>query len=104
MIDDVDPDTATFPLSVGFDDKPIWIYRTEGGMFGVQDECPHTQRSLGTAKVIAERNMIRCLFHNYTFRLSDGSGVNCPGYTIAVYDAKAQDGKLYVRPRRNGIA
>jgi nitrite reductase/ring-hydroxylating ferredoxin subunit len=99
VIEGVDPQTTTFPVSVRVGDTPIWVYRADIGMFGVQNECPHTNRTLGNAKVIGERNMIRCFYHNYTFRLSDGGGVNCPGYSIAVYDAKEDGGKLYVRPR-----
>ena len=100
VIDDVDVQTATFPLSVRVDGKPVWVFRSETEMFGVQDECPHTLRTLGTAKLLPERGMIRCIYHNYTFRLSDGGGVNCPGYTIDVYDAKVDGGKLHVRPRQ----
>jgi nitrite reductase/ring-hydroxylating ferredoxin subunit len=41
--------------------------------------------------------MIRCAQHNYTFKLSDGKGVNCPGFKIKVYEVKREDGALFAR-------
>jgi nitrite reductase/ring-hydroxylating ferredoxin subunit len=41
--------------------------------------------------------MVRCAFHNYTFELTNGSGVNCPGFRIAVYEIKEEDGTLLAR-------
>lgn len=96
-LDGIDPETATFPLSVPFDDEPIWIFRTESGFRGVQDACPHDNRTLGTARIVGAGAMIRCSYHNYTFKLMNGAGVNCPGYRIAVYEIKEENRTLLVR-------
>jgi nitrite reductase/ring-hydroxylating ferredoxin subunit len=98
-IDGIDPSAAAYPVSVRYNGEPIWVFRTDAGMFAVQDECPHTNQTLGTAQLVGTRGMLRCIYHNYTFRLSDGRGVNCPGFAIAVYDVKEEGGKLFVRPR-----
>lgn len=99
-VDGVDASSAAFPLSVQFEARPIWIFRSErGDLFGVQDTCPHTEQTLGNAKLAGGGTMIRCAFHNYTFKLATGAGVNCPGFRIDVYDAKAENCRLFVRRR-----
>ena len=30
--------------------------------------------------------MLRCGRHGYTFKFSDGKGVNCPGYRLSIYE------------------
>ncbi len=94
---DVDPETATFPLAVRFEDEPIWVHRTPDGFRGVQETCPHEHRTLGTARIVGNGSMIRCGYHNYTFKLMNGAGVNCPGYRIAVYEIKEQNRTLLAR-------
>jgi len=42
--------------------------------------------------------MIRCRWHNYVFRLTDGKAVNCPGYRLKVFEVKRQDKALLARP------
>jgi nitrite reductase/ring-hydroxylating ferredoxin subunit len=42
--------------------------------------------------------MLRCAYHNYTFKLANGSGVNCPGFRISVYQIKEEDGGLFAQP------
>lgn len=96
---EVDPATATYPVAARFGEKSIWVFRSPQGMFAVQDTCPHAEESLGVAELVGTRGMLRCNYHNYTFRLSDGRGVNCPGFAIEVYDVKEEDGALFVRPR-----
>jgi len=99
-IDGLDAASITEPVSIAFEERPIWIFRAPaGGFFGVQDTCPHTEQTLGNAAIVSNGTMIRCAFHNYTFRLANGKGVNCPGFRIDVYDVKAEDGRLFVRRR-----
>jgi nitrite reductase/ring-hydroxylating ferredoxin subunit len=100
QLDGIDPMSTTYPVSVRFDERSIWIFRAEGGaFFGIQDMCPHTERTLGNATIIGNGTMIRCAFHNYTFKLANGKGVNCPGFHIDVYDVKEEEHRLLVRRR-----
>ena len=41
--------------------------------------------------------MVRCPLHVFTFKLSDGKGVNCPGFKLTVYEIKEEDGKFFGR-------
>lgn len=44
--------------------------------------------------------MLRCPRHNFIFRLTDGRGVNCPGFELAVYEIREDAGVLYGRRAR----
>ena len=92
---DIDPEHATFPVSVTLGGKPVLIFRTATGFRGIQERCPHDDRSFVNARIIGDGKMVRCTYHNYTFKLESGRGVNCPGYSIAVYDVIERDGALF---------
>jgi nitrite reductase/ring-hydroxylating ferredoxin subunit len=96
---DVDPAAATFPVQALCAGKPIWIFQIGDGYRGVQDICPHAERSLGLAHIVGNGKMVRCSFHNYTFKLENGAGVNCPGFSIAVYEIREQNGALFAKER-----
>ena len=46
------------------------------------------------AQLTADDTMVRCPLHVFTFRLSDGKGVNCPGFRLKVYEIKEENGAL----------
>lgn len=93
-----DPHASAFPLAASYGDEPIWIFRTETGFRGVQHTCPHENRTLESARIVGNGKMIRCSYHNYTFKLESGAGVNCPGYRIAIYEVKEDSNALFARP------
>lgn len=96
---DVDPAVATFPVHAVCGGKSIWIFQVGDGFRGVQDTCPHVERSLGTARIVGDGKMVRCSFHNYTFKLDTGAAVNCPGYRITVYDVREHDSTLFAQEK-----
>jgi toluene monooxygenase system ferredoxin subunit len=79
------------------DGDPILIFFTGREARGVQSTCPHAERSLEWATLSHDGSVLRCPFHGWTFRLSDGIGVNCPYERIAVYEIKDEDGVRYAR-------
>ena len=95
-LDAVD-ETAGIPFRARFGDEPILIFASGSGLRGVQERCPHADYSLAGADVIAGGELLRCNFHNFTFRLSDGLGANCFDYRVAVFDVKDEDGVFYAR-------
>jgi nitrite reductase/ring-hydroxylating ferredoxin subunit len=96
-LDGFDPETAKFPLRARVGGEGILIFRTRDGLRGVQRSCPHLRASLMDADLVSNDTMLRCRNHAFTFRLSDGQGVNCPGFSIKVYDVKREAGALYAR-------
>ena len=98
-VDGVDPRAATFPAAARFNDKRVWIFRSGSGFFGVAYSCPHAFQTMDTGQIVENGTAIRCSYHHYIFRLSDGQGVNCSGYTLATYDVKEDAGHLSIRRR-----
>lgn len=94
---EIDPASATFPAKAAVAGLPIWVFRVNQGFRGVQERCPHEQQSLEDAHLVGNATMVRCAYHNYTFKLANGAGVNCPGFHIAVYRIKEEDGTLFAQ-------
>lgn len=94
---ELDPQSATFPAKAIVAGEPVWVFRIKDGFRGVQEFCPHDRRSLESAAIVGNATMVRCSFHNYTFKLSNGAGVNCPGFRITVYAIKEEDGRLFAQ-------
>jgi nitrite reductase/ring-hydroxylating ferredoxin subunit len=99
-LEGIDPVTGTFPARVRVDGEGILIFRTRTGFRGIQRSCPHLNSTLIDAELIANDTMIRCRQHVFTFRLSDGRGVNCPGFSVRVFEIKEEAGTLYARRAR----
>jgi nitrite reductase/ring-hydroxylating ferredoxin subunit len=98
MLTGIDPATTEFPLRARCGDDPILVFRIGDGFRGVERSCPHQKRPLNDAILQGGDKMLRCRWHSYTFRLSDGKAVNCPGYKLRVYEVKAENGALFARP------
>ena len=91
------PDNATFPARATLEGEAIVVFRTKTGYRGVQRSCPHMQATMMNAELTANDTMVRCFLHAFTFKLSDGKGVNCPGFKMNVYEIKEESGALYGR-------
>jgi nitrite reductase/ring-hydroxylating ferredoxin subunit len=91
------PGAAKFPARATFGGEGIVIFKTKTGYRGVQRSCPHMQATMMNAELTANDTMVRCPLHVFTFKLSDGKGVNCPGFKVKVYEVKEEDGALYGR-------
>lgn len=96
-LDGVDPMSPKSPVSATIDGETILIFRVGDGWRGVQRTCPHQNAPLRSAAIVSNGGMIRCSLHAYTFKLSDGKGVNCPGFRIDVYEVREQDGNLFAK-------
>jgi nitrite reductase/ring-hydroxylating ferredoxin subunit len=91
------PDSTNFPARANLEGQGIVILRTKTGFRGVQRSCPHLQGTMMNAELIANDTMVRCPLHVFTFKLSDGKGVNCPGFRLKVYEIKEENGVLFGR-------
>jgi nitrite reductase/ring-hydroxylating ferredoxin subunit len=91
------PESTKFPARANLEGEGIVILRTKTGFRGVQRSCPHLQGTMMNAELIANDTMVRCPLHVFTFKLSDGKGVNCPGFRLKVYEIKEENGVLFGR-------
>lgn len=90
-------ESVTYPARASLDGEGIVVFRTKSGLRGVQRSCPHMQATMMNAELTANETMIRCPLHVFTFRLSDGKGVNCPGFRIKIYEIKEDNGLFFGR-------
>ena len=91
------PDSPKFPVRANLAGEGIVILRTNTGFRGVQRSCPHLQGTMMNAELVANDTMVRCPLHVFTFKLSDGKGVNCPGFRLKVYEIKEENGVFFGR-------
>jgi nitrite reductase/ring-hydroxylating ferredoxin subunit len=91
------PDNTKYPARATLDGVGIVIFKTKTGYRGVQRSCPHMQATMLNAELTANDTMVRCFLHVFTFKLSDGKGVNCPGFKIKVYEVKEEGGQFFGR-------
>jgi nitrite reductase/ring-hydroxylating ferredoxin subunit len=98
VLEGLDPATATFPARAKLNGESFIVFQTGAEYRGVQRTCPHLNASLIDAQLMANGTMLRCAQHNYTFRLRDGKGVNCPGFRIKVFEVKQDNGAFHARP------
>jgi nitrite reductase/ring-hydroxylating ferredoxin subunit len=96
----LDPQDAKYPARARLGGEGIVIFRTKSGFRGMQRSCPHMQATMMNAELIADDTMVRCPLHVFTFKLSDGKGVNCPGFRLKIYEIKDENGALYGRSVR----
>lgn len=90
-------DNAKYPARASIAGEGIVIFKTSSGYRGVQRSCPHMQATMMNAELTANDTMVRCALHVFTFKLSDGKGVNCPGFKIKVYEIKEENGAFLGR-------
>ena len=103
-LDGLRPDSTKYPARASLDGEGIVVFRTKSGLRGVQRSCPHMQATMMNAELTANDTMVRCPLHVFTFKLSDGKGVNCPGFRIKMYEIKEDNGVFFGRSVELGAA
>jgi nitrite reductase/ring-hydroxylating ferredoxin subunit len=96
-LDGIDPAADAFPIPARIGDADVLVYQAAEGLRAVQRTCPHQHASFTDAQVVSGGRMLRCARHGYTFRFSDGKGVNCPGYRLSIYEVVREPGRLVAR-------
>ncbi|HEY0301971.1 MAG TPA: aromatic ring-hydroxylating dioxygenase subunit alpha [Rhizomicrobium sp.] len=71
-------EVTTQPLERWFLDRPVALYRTEGGEpVALAGRCPHRQFPLGRGRVVGDD--LQCGYHGFTFR-PDGVCIRIPSH------------------------
>ena len=97
-IEGIDPEEAAFPLRTALGGERIVVFREGNDYWAVERYCPHQHTDFSRGVIVGNGTMIRCGLHAYTFKLADGSGVNCPGYKINVYEVRREGRRLLGPP------
>ena len=90
-LEGIDLSTEKFPARVKIAGEGVLVFRTKNGFRGVERACPHLKASLADAALMANDTILRCSNHNFTFKLSDGKGVNSPSFRLRVFEVKVED-------------
>jgi nitrite reductase (NADH) small subunit/3-phenylpropionate/trans-cinnamate dioxygenase ferredoxin subunit len=67
---------------VPFGRKVIALFRTGGGIYAIDDVCPHMGASLGSGFV--EGDTVTCPWHAWRFRLTDGAWADYPNGKVRI--------------------
>lgn len=86
-----------WPTRAKLGPESIIVVKTESGLRGIERTCPHQKATMIDSTVMAGGGMIRCLQHSYIFRLTDGRGVNCPGFRLRVFEIREEGGAYFGR-------
>ena len=88
---------SSWPARAKLAGESIILVDTGSGLRGIERACPHQKATMMDSTLMANGKMIRCFLHNYTFKLSDGKGVNCPGFRLRVFEVREEEGTLLGR-------
>jgi nitrite reductase/ring-hydroxylating ferredoxin subunit len=97
QLDGITCATDKFPARARIAGEGVLVFRTKTGYRGVERACPHLKATLMDAKLMANDAVLRCITHNFTFKLSDGKCINMPNYRVRVFEIKVDNGSFYGR-------
>ncbi|HET6484862.1 MAG TPA: non-heme iron oxygenase ferredoxin subunit [Spirochaetia bacterium] len=82
-------------LSVAVDGKPVAIFRTEDGVFALDDVCSHEYSLLSEGEVF--QGEVYCQKHGSRFSLKTGAVTGLPAtQPVRAYAAKIEDGGVWI--------
>ncbi len=75
--------------------KDVAVFRTEEGIFAVENDCPHAYAPLSGGSV--EKCVVECPLHGWTFNLKDGSPVQAPpAATIRCFGVVVEGDEVFI--------
>jgi nitrite reductase/ring-hydroxylating ferredoxin subunit len=77
--------------------RGVAVFRTEDGLFGLDDTCPHASGPLSQG--VLRDGCVVCPWHGWRFDLRTGACAVVPGVRTRSYDVRIEDGRLLVAER-----
>jgi len=90
------------PIRVAVEDEQVFLLRAAGEHFAIGNQCTHQGAALdrGIVKISGSVRTVTCPAHGSMFNLETGKAMRPPATKpVPVYDAKIEDGRVFVRPR-----
>jgi len=75
-------------------DEPVAVFRVEGKVHVIGDECLHENGPLGEGNL--KGHVVSCAYHNWRYDVRDGSCLTNPGTRVACFKVKEKDGFIWV--------
>jgi 3-phenylpropionate/trans-cinnamate dioxygenase ferredoxin component len=87
---------TTFSVSVG--EHPVALFRTEEGIYALDDICSHEYSRLSEGEVWAGE--VYCQKHGSRFNLRTGSVTGLPAtLPVKTWDVKVENGEIWIASR-----
>jgi len=93
------------PIRVTVGDVPVLLVRAGDDVLAVGSQCTHQGAALdrGVVKISGSVRTVTCPAHGSMFDLETGKVMRPPATKpVPVYDARVEDGRVYVRSREDG--
>ncbi len=85
-------------MSISVDGEPVALFRTEEGIFALDDVCSHEYSRLSEGDVWAGE--VYCQKHGSRFNLRTGAVTGLPATKpVGTWDVKVEDGEIWVASR-----
>ena len=78
------------------DARPIGIFRTEDGLFAIDNRCTHYDAELHLGEVTD--GVVYCPWHRWPFRLENGHCRLSRRFDTEVFPVREEDGVIWVDP------
>ena len=90
-------DVGLYPHEVTRDGYPypILLIRTEGGLYGLHDECPHRQIAISEMGYL-EGEVVRCGWHHWGFHVESGDHIIPTGVCVDHFKVKEEGGRVLI--------
>jgi nitrite reductase/ring-hydroxylating ferredoxin subunit len=100
VLEDVDAESAEFPLTANVEGERIVVFKSAAGLHAIQRRCPHQSADMskkGSAIKLNNQIVFRCALHGIVFRASDGKSINFPSVNATVYEVAEEGNQIKVR-------
>jgi nitrite reductase/ring-hydroxylating ferredoxin subunit len=75
-------------------DTEVAVFNVDGEVFAINDTCVHQGASLAAGKVSGK--VVTCVAHGFRYDLTTGDVVGSPGFGVASYPVKIEDGMILI--------
>lgn len=83
------------PFKIRFEHRDICVVKTEEGIFGISNKCPHAGAQLHFGHC-NKKGVIGCPLHGYKFDIKTGRSADGNNYKLSTYHFKTEEDKLYI--------
>jgi len=93
------PQNAGAAVKVSNSELAVFHHASVGKWYATQNSCPHKQLqvlSRGLIGVAGDTPKVACPIHKNTYNLDTGKGISNPGLNVASFDAKCENGRVFV--------
>jgi 3-phenylpropionate/trans-cinnamate dioxygenase ferredoxin subunit len=77
--------------------RDIAIFRVAGKLYAIANRCPHKGASLCEGEVLVEEGIVRCPWHHWNWKLSDGKLEADARQSLRTYEVAVEGDEVVVR-------